>query len=68
MPLASCPTKITTHPSIHQHPSLLSAAASYNQHQQQLDIIIIIIINLEDMKKSRTKKHVRDFVCERISR
>jgi hypothetical protein len=65
MPLASCPTKITTHPSIHQHPSLLSAAASYNQHRQQLDIIIII---LEDMKKSRTQKHVRDFVCERISR
>jgi hypothetical protein len=65
MPLASCPTKITTHPSIHQHPSLLSAAASYNQHQQQLDIIIII---LEDMKKSRTQKSVRDFVCERISR
>jgi hypothetical protein len=61
MPLASCPTKITTHPS-----SLLSAAASYNQHQQQLDIIIIII--LEDMKKSRTQKHVRDFGCERISR
>jgi hypothetical protein len=59
MPLASCPTKITTHPSIHQHPSLLSAAASYNQHQQQLDTIIII---LEDMKKSRTQKHVRDFV------